>query len=138
MFIFTLLVTRVDQIVRNKTDKMALNDFYNLWRLLVCIIIHFCSVFKELVDLECFIQFTFFDKTGYFKHAQDRSILKWFGHRFIHDESLKYRKNAFLNDLNSQEWGCQNYKQLHKFFIKVKKYEQLDKFELGQKVWTTW
>ena len=54
MFIFTLLVTRVDQIVRNKTDKMALNDFYNLWRLLVCIIIHFCSVFKELVDSECF------------------------------------------------------------------------------------
>ena len=27
-----------------------------------------------------------------------------------------------------------NYKQLHKFFIKAKKYEQLDKFEQGQKV----
>ena len=28
-----------------------------------------------------------------------------------------------------------NYKQLHKFFIKVKKYEQLAKVEQGQEVW---
>ena len=28
---------------------MALNDFYMLWPLLVCVIIHFCSVFEEFV-----------------------------------------------------------------------------------------
>ena len=144
------------------------------------------------------LQFTFFDKTAYFKHALDRSILKvmiwpsfysWWiieiSQKCLFEWSKQPRMRIFticltlvnLSDLIIRiliqlnvvhdltipsfmldhsittkkpfwmiKWislnRVKNYEQLISnlinFFITVKKYEPLDKYELGQKVWATW